>query len=303
MRKSGVGVYERSRRRLCLPFLAPAALLYLTFFVYPGLRALYFSLFDWSGFTQKKTFIGLLNFRELFRDPLFWVTTERSLVIVFVGGVLLFFFSLLFAMFISSGIRFGKAFKNIIFVPVVVPPVAITTLWGFVYNSNWGLLNGILKTIGLGVLARAWTDIHHIFGSMLVMIVWANVGFYLVILLSAIRKIPVEYFEVAKVEGAGMWSTLSMVTIPMIWDVIAVAVVYWGIAGLKMFELIFSFTGFLPKQSIWTLSVYTYVIGFGKIDPVYRLGYSTALATMLFLLVMAFVMVGRRLLDRETVEY
>jgi ABC-type sugar transport system permease subunit len=303
MKRGRVGVYQRYRRRLCLPFLTPAAVLYLTFFVYPGLRALYFSLFDWSGFTQDKKFIGLGNFRELLRDSLFWLTTERSVIVIFIGGALLFFFSFLFAMFISNGIKFGKTFKNIIFFPVVVPPVAITTLWGFIYNSNWGLLNSILKTIGLGFLARAWTDINHIFGSMLVMIVWANIGFYLVILLSAIRKIPSEYFEVAKVEGAGMWSTLTRVTIPMIWDVVAVAVVYWGIAGLKMFELIFSFTGFLPKQSIWTLPVYTYIIGFGKIDPVYRLGYSTALATLLFFFVMAFVLIGRKLMNRESVEY
>jgi ABC-type sugar transport system permease subunit len=303
MKKSGTGVYERYRRRLCLPFLTPAVLLYLAFFVYPGLRALYYSLFDWSGFTKEKVFVGLGNFRELMRDPLFWLTTERSLLIIFIGGLFIFFLAFLFAMFISNEVKFGKTFKNIIFFPVVIPPVAISILWGFIYNNNWGLLNNILRSIGLGFLARAWTDVNHIFWSMLVMIVWANIGIYLVILLSAITKIPKEYFEVAKVEGAGMWSTLSRVTIPMIWDIITVAVVYWGIVGLKMFELVFAFTGFIPKQSIWTLPVYTYIMGFGKIDPIYRLGYSTALATVLFILVMVFVLIGRKLMNRESIEY
>ena len=301
--RNHVSGLEKERKKLLFPFIFPAFLIYIVFFVFPAINALYYSLFDWSGFTSEKIFIGLKNFSELFHDRYFWVTTGRSFIIVIIGGVFIFGLAMIFSAFISSGIRFGKTFKNIIFFPVVIPPVAITVLWSFIYNSSWGLLNNILSSIGLASLVREWTSVNNIFWSMLVMIIWTYVGFYLVILMSAIGKIPQELYEVAKIEGANIFQVYFKITIPLIWDVLTVALVYWGIFGLKLFEIVYSFTGFIPKQSIWTLPVYLYIIGFGKIDPIYRLGYSTALSVMLFIFVMVFVIVSRKILTRETIEY
>jgi ABC-type sugar transport system permease subunit len=135
------------------------------------------------------------------------------------------------------------------------------------------------------------------------MIVWTYVGFYLVILLSGIARIPPELYEVAIIEGANPVQIFAQITIPLIWDILMIAIVYWGIFALKMFEIIFSFSGFLPKAGIWTTAVYVYILGFGKINPIYRLGYATAVAVVLLILVMIFVIVSRFLMKRERIEY
>ena len=295
-------VYERNRR-LVIPFVGPALILYLLFFIYPAVRGLWYSTLDWSGFNQTPEFIGFQNFIELFQDQWFWTTLYRTVLIMVLGGVFIFGLSFLFVILLNSGIRGKSFFRTIIFVPNVIAPIALTTLWGFVLNFRFGLVNGFLTAIGLEEFAQPWMGPELVFWSMLVMIIWTYVGFYLVILLSAIAKIPTELYEVALLEGANPLKMFIAITIPLIWDVLTIAIIYWGIFSLKLFEIIFSFTGFLPKSEIWTTPVYVYILGFGKINPIYRLGYATAISLVLLVIVMIFVIVSRFVFKRERIEY
>jgi ABC-type sugar transport system permease subunit len=295
-------VYERNRR-LVIPFLAPALFFYLVFFVYPAIRGFYYSTLDWNGFTESPIFVGLANFLELFGDVWFWRSLLKTFTILFVGGIVIFALSFLFIMLIGTGVKARNVFRAIIFLPNVIPPVAITILWGFIYNQRFGIINGLLRAIGLRSLARPWMAPEYIFWSMLLMIIWTYVGFYLVILLSGVAKIPLDLYEVATLEGVSSRQMFFTITVPLIWDILAVAAIYWGIFSLKMFELIYSFSGFLPNEGIWTTAVYVYILGFGKINPIYRLGYSTAIAFILLLLIMTFVIISRRLMKRERLEY
>jgi len=295
-------VYERNRK-LISPFLMPALFLYLLFFIYPTIRAFYYSAFEWTGFTAEPKFIGLRNFVELMNDRWFWRSLSNTAIILCVGGLFIFGLAFLFTAILSSGIKGKKFFRSVIFLPNVIPPVAITILWGFIYNFRFGLVNGFLRTVGLRNLAKPWTGPDYIFWAMVVMIIWTYVGFYLVILLSGVTKIPSELYEVARIEGANASQTFFRVTLPLIWDVLTVAIVYWGIFALKMFEIVYSFSGFLPKAEIWTSAVYVYILGFGKINPIYRLGYASAVAIVLLVFVMIFVVISRFLMERERVEY
>ncbi len=295
-------VFERNRK-LVIPFLAPALLLYLLFFVYPAIRGFYYSALDWNGFTESPVFAGLANFLELLGDPWFWRSLLKTFAILFVGGLVIFALAFLFIMLLGSGLKGRNAFRAIIFLPNIIPPVAITILWGFIYNQRFGIVNGLLRAIGLKSLAKPWMAPDYIFWSMLVMIIWTYVGFYVVILLSGVAKIPPELYEVATIEGATPRQTFFSITVPLIWDILAVAAIYWGIFSLKMFELIYSFSGFLPNENIWTTAVYVYILGFGSINPIYRLGYSTAIAVILLLLIMSFVVISRYGMKRERIEY
>ncbi len=295
-------VYERNRR-LVIPFLAPALLFYLLFFVYPALRGFSYSTLDWNGFTASPLFTGLANFRELLRDVWFWRSLAKTFAILLVGGLVIFALAFLFLMLLGSGVRGRNVFRAIIFLPNVIPPVAITILWGFIYNQRFGIINGFLRAVGLKGLVRPWMAPEYIFWALLVMIIWTYVGFYVVILLSGVAKIPADLYEVATLEGVTPRQMFFSITVPLIWDVLAVAAIYWGIFSLKLFEIIYSFSGFLPNQNIWTTAVYVYILGFGKINPIYRLGYSTAIAVILLLLIMGFVVISRRLMRRESIEY
>jgi len=285
-------------------FLLPASLVYLGFILVPAIWAFYFSLFDWSGFSMDMEYIGLRNFIQLSKDPLFWLSIKNTFIILVPGGVIIFLLTLILTMLINSGVRGKKLFRAMIFLPNVIATIALTTLWAFIYNPSFGLLHGFFEVIGLEQLSQiTWTSSERIFYAVLVAIIWINVGFQLVLLMAGIDKIPFELFEAALIEGASKLQIFISITIPMIWDVIVVALVLWSISALKSFEFIYAFGGLNMPQSLYTIGIYLYVIGFGKRDPIYRLGYATAIGVMLLLFVVIIVGIIRRLTKRESLSY
>jgi ABC-type sugar transport system permease subunit len=294
----------RVSNRLIVLFLVPATFLYLAFFLIPTIWAFYYSLFDWSGIGTDMRFVGLGNFGELLNDRVFWLSMRNTMGILLIGGVIVFGLALALTMLINSGIRGKKVFRAIIFFPNIVATIALTTLWGYIYNPQFGLLSNFLNLIGLSDLARTpWLAPNSIFGAMLVALIWINVGFYMVLLMAGVDKIPIEYYEAAKLDGASQLQMFRRITIPLLWDVLTVGMVLWSIGALKIFEFPFSFTGLEPVQETYTVGVYLYVMGFGQRTPIYRLGYATAMGVLLLLAVVLIVLVVRRVMRREVVEY
>lgn len=292
-------------KRKLIYLIIPALLLYLVFIVYPSIRAFAYSFTDWSGFNLNPIFIGVKNFVELFGDPKFLVSFKNSIVIFIVGGIIIFAIAFLFSSFSSGKAKGKKFYRAIIFMPFILQPVAVTTIWGFLTNPSFGLINIILNKIGLGILAKPWMSPDYIFGLVVFVIIWVNVGFYLVIFLSAIGKIPKHLFESAKIEGANQFQIFTKITIPLIYDVIIVAFVFWGVVSIKMFELVYSFTGNLARPELYTVPVYVYAMGFGGgYSKIFRLGYASSMALVLFLIIIVFVVLLRYLTNkRETIEY
>ena len=190
------------RRRLVLPFVLPALVLYTVFFVYPALQAFWVSLHRWSGFGNTKVFIGLGNYIEMINDRLFWSSFEKTLIISIGGGIFIFALALFFSAILQRNIRGRKFFRALIFFPMVVPGVGLGLIWQFIYNNSWGPLSGILKLVGLESLDRTWLGPNWIIPSLTVAIVWTYVGYYLVMLLAGIDKIPPTFFEAAILDGA-----------------------------------------------------------------------------------------------------
>jgi len=294
----------RISKRFILLFLFPASALYLAFFLVPTFQALIYSLYDWSGFGSNMRFIGLANFQELLRDRLFWTSIGNTVGILVIGGVIIFALAFIMTMMISSGIRGKKFFRGVIFLPNIIAVIALTTLWGYMYTPNTGLLASLFKMIGLDSLAKfTWMGPDTIFFSMMVAIIWIEVGFYVVLLLAGVDKIPPDFFESAKLDGASQLQQFRFITIPLLWDVISIGLVLWSIHAVKIFEFPFSFTGLEPNPSSYTVGVYLYILGFGQRQPIYRLGYATAIGVMLLLVVILIVLVIRLVTRRETVQY
>lgn len=294
----------RISKRFILFFLFPASALYLAFFLVPTFQALIYSLYDWSGFGSDMRFIGLGNFQELLEDRLFWTSIGNTIGILVVGGVIIFALAFIMTMMISSGIRGKKFFRGVIFLPNIIAVIALTTLWGYMYTPNTGLLASLFKIIGLDSLAKfTWMGPDTIFMSMMIAIIWIEVGFYVVLLLAGVDKIPPDFFESAKLDGATQLQQFWYITVPLLWDVISIGLVLWSIHAVKIFEFPFSFTGLEPNTSSYTVGVYLYILGFGQRQPIYRLGYATAIGVMLLLVVLLIVLVIRLLTRRETVQY
>lgn len=293
----------KGKKCLIIPFLAPALVLYLAFAIYPSIRAFYISLHEWTGFTSEMKFVGFANFSELVYDSAFWHSLVNTFIIVGVGGFLIFGLAFLFSGILTSGIKAKRLFRIIIFLPNVIAPVALGVMWAFIYNPRIGLINGFLRTLGLDFLVYPWTGPDFILWAILIAMVWTYVGFYMIVLLAGIDRIPPSFRDAAKVEGANNLQIFIRITIPLLRDVITVAVVWWAITGLKIFEFIYAFSGRDVPQPSWTVAVYMYVMGFGMERGIFRLGYATAIAVALFLLVIISVAIIRRFVRRETIQY
>jgi len=294
----------RSRRRLALPFILPALLLYVAFCVYPAIDALWLSLHSWQGAGTPFTYIGLGNFTKLTTDPVFWLSTRNSLLIVVGVGVAIFVFGFLFTAVLRT-MRSRKTLRAILFLPSVVPPVALGIIWAMILAPDFGIVNPVLRAIGLGRLSALWLSPGIIFYTIMVAMVWINTGFYTTIILSGQDRIPADYYDLAQVEGAEKFQQFWYVTLPMMWDVVSVASILWVISGIKAFDFVYAFSlqGSFVPQAVWTMGINVYMTALASRIPVYQLGYGSAIGIMMIVIVAVLVLFLRRVMRREAVEY
>lgn len=292
------------RSPIIIPFLAPALLVYAVFFLYPGVQALWVSFHEWSGFVPKMEFVGMKNFQELLRDKMFINSLKNTLLIAFGGGFFVIGLSLLFAgMLKRPNLKGSKLITSVIFYPNVVPAVGLGVLWVFILNDGFGLLNAILDLVGLSSLKQTWLNTTWAFPSVVGVMVWTYVGFYLVILIAGINKIPETLYEAGRVEGAGHWRMFWTITFPLIRDSLVIVVVFWFINAMKAFDLIYAMTEGGPSATTQTVSIYLYDVAFGKRVSIFRMGYGTAMAVVLLIVVVAATTLIRLASRRTRIEY
>lgn len=292
------------RRRMVVAFLAPALILYLGLLVLPALQAFYLSLFETSGFGDRPAWVGLDNYRRLLSDPIFLRSLRNMLLIMLVGGLATFALAFTFTMLLNSGLRGKKLFRALIFLPNIIAVVAITTFWSFVFMPRYGLLTSVLKALGLRSLASvSWTAPENVFFAMMVGLVWISAGFYTILVLAGADKVPTDMYEAARLEGASTFQMFRLITLPMIWDVILITLVLWSIHAIKIVEFPYAFGGPNIDQNLYTPAIYLYIMGFGQRQPVYALGYATAIGVVLFVLTLVTIVLLRLVFRRERVEY
>ena len=208
-------------KSMVIIFLAPALFLYLFVFLYPTTRTFIMSFFKVEGVTDALStwrFDGLDNFQTLFSTPLFVSAMKNIGLIWLVGGIGVLLISLLFGVILTSGVL-GKSFlRSVIYLPNVISAVAMGTMWiNYVYNPDFGLFNSFLKLIGQNDLAKTqWTGPEMVFWSMLIAYCFGMVGYHMLIWMSGIERIPVDFFEAAKIEGANVFQRFSKITLPLL---------------------------------------------------------------------------------------
>jgi len=284
--------------------MLPALLLYVGLFVIPSGQALWYSLHDWSGFGDNMQFIGPGNYRELSLDPVFRASIVKTLQIIFYGGAGVFLLALFFSYLLTQGIRGKNVFRTLIYFPNMVAAVALSVLWGvFILHTKFGVLNGLLRLVGLESIILPWMGPKYMFNSAMVAMVWSAVGFYIILMVSGIDKIPQDYFDAAKVAGANKLQTYFMISLPMTRDVLTIAVIHWCIRAIKAFAFLYVFGGGDTPVAMWTTALYAFVMAFGSRSPIYRLGFSAAISVFLLAFVLVISVGLRKLLVRERIEY
>ena len=294
----------------------PAALVYTAFVIFPSLRAFNWSLHSWSGLTpmSEMTFKGLLNFRRLlFQSDEFWIAISNNLFLMIVVPIFVIPLAMFLAAVLSRGLYGATLFRVVFFFPNLIGGVAATLLWMHIYNPKGGLLTialvkmgHALSFIGLATIGHwfegfdgyAWLSAQNLYWSLIPISVWGSVGFNMVLYLAAMESIPESYYEAARLDGAGPLRQFWNVTLPLIWDIVVISIVFLVIGGMKAFDVIWLLTNQQPQTISHVITTRMVQTMFNE----YRVGEATALAVLLFLMVLVGSAATLRGLKSETVE-
>lgn len=250
------------------------------------------SFTDWDVLRPAR-WVGLSNYERLFRTPLVWQTFGNTLyytaVIVPVGTAL----ALGLALALNRGLRGIVVLRSLYFMPVISSTVAVSLVWGWLYNQQFGLINYLLSLVG--ITGPAWlADTTTAMPAVIIMSIWKGLGYNMVIFLAGLQGIPQELYEAAKIDGAGAWERFRHITFPLVSPTTFFIVVLSTIAAFQVFDQTFVMTGGGPAYSTTTLALYIYQNAFQW----FHMGYAAALSYVLFGAVAAVIMVQFRVQGR-----
>lgn len=280
----------RPKRITFLIYLLPSVILFAFMVLVPVVLAVRYSFFKWSG-GPKMDFIGLDNYRNLLVDSNFWHAFLNNLLIVAFSVVGQIGIAFIISIFLMSKLAKWKGFhRTVIFIPVVLSSVVIGFLWGMIYNQDAGMLNWLLRSVGLESWIKPWLDDPDIvMYSVTVPIVWQYIGFYLIIFLAAMQSINSEVYEMAELDGATGFEKMLHITLPLLNPTIKIAVMLCIAGNMKAFDSIFVMTGGGPGSSSTVMAQYAYDTSF----KAYKLGYGSAISVGIMILSVALIMISR----------
>ncbi len=263
-------------------FILPSVIGVLVFLAYPILYSFYMSLTNWD-FVQAPQFIGLRNYiRLLTQDKLFWTSLKVTVtyVLMYVPGVLVA--SMVLALAMNQKLRGIKFVRTAIFIPVVTSMVAVSVVWVWLLSKDFGLVNMALEFVGLqpvGFLTNESTALP----SIAVVGIWKAMGYSAIILLAALQGVPKILYEAAEIDGASSWTRFWNITLPMIGPSIVFVTITSMIGAFQVFDQAFIMTGGGPGDATYVYNFYFYRQAFGQL----RMGYASAMAYILFLVMFA----------------
>jgi raffinose/stachyose/melibiose transport system permease protein len=285
----------RARREALVAYalIFPAALFYAAFQFFPILGAFALSLFDWNGINLSQArYIGLSNFSELLKDPIFWSSLEHNVVVALAVLVFQCVGAFLVAAVIHAGIRGGHVFRVLFFAPVVMSSVAVAMLAIFMFSPSIGLINTMLNGAGLNGLVQDWLGSSTwALPSVIVTFNWQAFGFSMLLLLSGFQQVSAEVCEAALIDGASQRSVLWQIVLPIMRPVASVVVLLGIISAFRIFDTVYVLTTGGPYHASDVLVTYLYEEAFNG----NRVGYGDSIGVTLFLIVFVLAIVQLRL--------
>ncbi|HHY48950.1 MAG TPA: sugar ABC transporter permease [Alphaproteobacteria bacterium] len=259
--------------------LAPALLLCGIFIFIPAALTIVGSFYSFGLTSQNWVFEGVGNYVRAANDPVFWVALRNNVIIVVGSIVLQVGIGTILAAILDRGLPTGSTFfRTIIFMPMVVSAVAVALIWLIILDPNIGILNAIVKWLGLAPPTRGWLGDPNISIYMvLVVAAWQYTGFMMVLILAGLQGIPREMYEAAAIDGAVGLKAFWHITLPSIRNVLIVAVLITTIGGFKVFDFIYVLTQGGPANATQVLGTYIYLQAFNLTN----MGYANAIAVVL----------------------
>jgi multiple sugar transport system permease protein len=286
---------EGAQTRAAWYFLAPALVLIGLFFFLPVGASLLLSVTDFDiyslGNTSLARFVGLRNYANLIHNPTFWTAVRNTFYFALVGGPLTVAVSLGAALLVNARtVRLRGLFRTVYFTPFVTTLVAIAVVWRYLYHPRYGLLNYLLGHIGIGPVD--WLgDPRWAMPAIIVMAIWKNFGYNMLIFIAGLQSIPEELYEAARIDGAGALRRFRHVTIPQLAPTFLFVGVVTMIGYFQLFAEPYVMTGGGPLRATTSLVLFMYEEGFRW----WRMGVAAAIAFVLFGIILLWTLLQMRL--------
>ncbi|WP_312426071.1 carbohydrate ABC transporter permease [Lacrimispora sp.] len=300
----------KKNKTMIAVFLTPAVLMFVLVFLYPILRTILMSFFKIEGITDSMTkwqFTGLANYSKLVSTSLFRISMWNLFRIWLIGGLVVMSLALLFAVILTSGIRFKSFFRAMIYLPNVVSAVALATMWlQYVYSPKFGLLKNVFSAMGLKYLSKVqWLDNDHKFMALLIAYCFGMVGYHMLIFASGIERIGEDYYEAATLDGANKVNQFRYITLPLLKGVFKTNITMWSVTSVGFFVWSQLFSTVTADTQTITPMVYMYMMIFGAGNSMTErnAGLGAAIGVFLSICVVAVFLLCNKLIKEDDLEF
>ena len=265
-------------------FLAPGIILFLVYVIIPIFQSLLISLYEWDGIGTM-TFIGLDNYRELMEDEFFYISLRNNLY-----WLVLFMLAppigLAIAIFLNQNVLGIRIYKSLFFFPFVISQAVVGLVFTWFYDPSNGLMNIILDWFGLGPIAVLADEDYVNFG-IIAAALWPQIAYCMILYLTGLNNIQADQIEAARIDNAYGWKILWHVLLPQLRPATFIAVVVTVVGALRSFDFISIMTQGGPYGSSRVLAFYMYEQALSEYG--FRMGYGTAIASVLFVIMMIYI--------------
>lgn len=289
-----------SKKSTKIIMIMPAVILFTVFFLAPIFISVYYSFTDFSGIGAAK-FIGFKNYQVLMKDKFFFVALKNTFIILIGITITILPLSFIVALLLEKPFRGSGVVQSMIFAPNVIAPILVGLIWLFILDPKMGMINAILRSIGLSDYQQQWIGGKTLTPySVAFVYLWQVLGFYTTINMAGLRSIPADIYEAAEIDGANYFQRIRKITIPMMKNTIVINTILIITGGFKIFETVKQLTNGGPNHMSDVLVTYMYDTTFTSS----RYGYGMAVATVSFVLCLIFsiiylVNVGKSLEQKE----
>lgn len=289
-----------SKKSTKIIMIMPAVILFTVFFLAPIFISVYYSFTDFSGIGAAK-FIGFKNYQVLLNDKFFFIALKNTFIILIGITITILPLSFIVALLLEKPFRGSGVVQSMIFAPNVIAPILVGLIWLFILDPKMGMINAILRSIGLSDYQQQWIGGKTLTPySVAFVYLWQVLGFYTTINMAGLRSIPADIYEAAEIDGANYFQRIRKITISMMKNTIVINTILIITGGFKIFETVKQLTNGGPNHMSDVLVTYMYDTTFTSS----RYGYGMAVATVSFVLCLIFsiiylVNVGKSLEQKE----
>lgn len=265
-----------------LLFLAPALILIGVYIIWPIIMSFDLSMYEWDGVSPRKLYLGFKNWIDLIHDSIFWHAFGNNIKFIFLSIIIEMPIAILIAVMLDRGGKKFDAFKSLFYLPMLMSSVAIGVLFKYIYDPSFGLLAGILNFLHLDFLNQDWLgDPNVAFYSVVAVICWQYIPFYMIFFIAAISNIPHELYEAARIDGATQGQYFWKIELPLLAPSIKTACILSLIGSLKYFDLIYVMTEGGPSNATELMATYMYKNAFAS----FKMGYGSTIASAMFIII------------------